>query len=244
MPHCECHGGRPGRNHPAVDGDLALGRCVGAGEDVGERRLAVAGDAGEAGDLPREKIEIDAREAGRAASRAVTPSQSTGAAHPGGAPRRWARAARRRPSAPRARPVSHRPSSARPTSLPPRSTTTRSAGARTSLSLCEMKMIDRPRATSLAACANSASVFARRQHRRRLVEDEDPRIAIERLEDLDALALADVRLPTGASGSTARPKSSPRRAMRRARSRRSSGAPRAARCRARCSRARSGCRPA
>ena len=33
--------------------------------------------------------------------------------------------------------------------------------------------------------------FGRRQHRRRLVEDQHARVAVERLQDLDALALAD-----------------------------------------------------
>ena len=33
--------------------------------------------------------------------------------------------------------------------------------------------------------------FLRRQHRRRLIEDQDAGVAIERLQDLDALALAD-----------------------------------------------------
>ena len=35
----------------------------------------------------------------------------------------------------------------------------------------------------------------RRQHRRRLVEDQDPRLAVERLEDLHPLLLADGELP-------------------------------------------------
>ena len=34
-----------------------------------------------------------------------------------------------------------------------------------------------------------------REHRGRLVEDQDPRVLVERLEDLDALALADRELP-------------------------------------------------
>src|SRR5262249_17196524 len=35
----------------------------------------------------------------------------------------------------------------------------------------------------------------RRQHRRRLVEDQDARILVQRLEDLDALLLAEGELP-------------------------------------------------
>ena len=35
----------------------------------------------------------------------------------------------------------------------------------------------------------------RREHRGRLVHDQDPRLAVERLQDLDALLLADRELP-------------------------------------------------
>ena len=35
----------------------------------------------------------------------------------------------------------------------------------------------------------------RREHRGRLVEDQDPRLAVERLQDLDALLLAERELP-------------------------------------------------
>ena len=40
----------------------------------------------------------------------------------------------------------------------------------------------------------------RRQHRRRLVEDQDARVAVQRLEDLDALLLADGELPDARVG--------------------------------------------
>ena len=61
----------------------------------------------------------------------------------------------------------------------------------TSLSLCEMKMIDEALGHELAAARRTGLDLLRRQHRGRLVEDQDARVAIERLQDLDALALAD-----------------------------------------------------
>ena len=45
-----------------------------------------------------------------------------------------------------------------------------------------------------------------RQDRRRLVEDEDPRVAVERLEDLDALLPADRQRADLGSGSISNPK--------------------------------------
>ena len=51
-------------------------------------------------------------------------------------------------------------------------------------------IVRRGRACARSTC-HSSSHLGRRQHRRRLVEDEDLRAAVERLEDLDALRLAD-----------------------------------------------------
>ena len=79
----------------------------------------------------------------------------------------------------------------RPPCLPPRSTSTRSPTAITSLSLCEMKMIDRPLADQQPQRGEQRLGLRRRQHRGRLVEDQDARIAVERLQDLDPLPLAD-----------------------------------------------------
>ena len=52
-----------------------------------------------------------------------------------------------------------------------------------------MKMIDLPRAVRPRIDLEELLRLLRREHRRRLVEDEDVRLAIERLEDLHALLL-------------------------------------------------------
>ena len=54
-----------------------------------------------------------------------------------------------------------------------------------------MKTIDLPRSVSPRTTSNSSLRLLRRQHRGRLVEDEDVRLAVERLEDLHALLLPD-----------------------------------------------------
>ena len=54
-----------------------------------------------------------------------------------------------------------------------------------------------------------------RQHGRRLVEDEDPGLAVERLEDLDPLLPADRQRPTLASGSISNPNRLPSSMIRR-----------------------------
>ena len=66
-----------------------------------------------------------------------------------------------------------------------------SATSRTSLSLWVMKMIVVPAAASDRMIPNSSSVSNGVSTARRLVEDEDVALAVERLEDLDALADAD-----------------------------------------------------
>ena len=76
--------------------------------------------------------------------------------------------------------------------LPPgRSTATRSAIASTSPSLCEMKTIARPPPAESAQHREEAVDLLRRQHGGRLVEDEDAGVAVEHLQDLDPLLLAD-----------------------------------------------------
>jgi hypothetical protein len=92
------------------------------------------------------------------------------------------------------------------TSLPARSTATRSATRSTSSSLWLMKMTLRPSATKLAQRGEQRFALLRRQHRGRLVEDQDARPAVQRLEDLHALLLADRQVDPRASGSTCRPK--------------------------------------
>ena len=54
-----------------------------------------------------------------------------------------------------------------------------------------MKMIVVPAVGEAADDAEQLLGLERREHRRRLVEDEDVALAVERLEDLDPLADAD-----------------------------------------------------
>ena len=75
--------------------------------------------------------------------------------------------------------------------LPRRSTVIRSAISSTSFSLWLMKMIDFPSAWRLLDDREQLARLLRRQHRGRLVEDQDLGAAVERLQDLDALLLAD-----------------------------------------------------
>ena len=81
------------------------------------------------------------------------------------------------------------------TTRPPRSTVMRSETASTSCSLCEMKTIGAAVGRHRAQRLEERARLLRRQHRGRLVEDQDARVAVERLEDLDALLLADRELP-------------------------------------------------
>ena len=61
----------------------------------------------------------------------------------------------------------------------------------TSGSLWAMKMTVRPCSTSERMATNSSCDLLRREHGGRLVEDQDAGVAVERLEDFDALLLAD-----------------------------------------------------
>ena len=54
-----------------------------------------------------------------------------------------------------------------------------------------MKMTDMPSLLERAQDLEQLPRLLRRQHRRRLVEDQDVGAAVERLQDLDALLLAD-----------------------------------------------------
>ena len=81
------------------------------------------------------------------------------------------------------------------TVLPARSTVTRSETAFTSCSLCEMKMIVRPSSAITPQRLEQRIGLLRGQHRRRLVEDQHARVAVERLQDLDPLLLAQRQLP-------------------------------------------------
>ena len=77
------------------------------------------------------------------------------------------------------------------TFFPRRRTVIRSAISSTSLSLWLMKMIDMPSLRQRAQDLEQLRRLLRREHGGRLVEDQDVRLAVERLQDLDALLLAD-----------------------------------------------------
>ena len=161
MPCCERRARRPVAHRlRRATHDVACGRRLACRtSSAGQRRLAVAGDAGKAGDLAAVK-----RQVRRASSATPVPRRARRhvlAARARSGPA--ARAATRRRRRPRARP-SARQAPARfvsvvgrsPASLPPRSTSTRSLTAITSLSLCEMKMIESPLATSSLQRARTA----------------------------------------------------------------------------------------
>ena len=81
-----------------------------------------------------------------------------------------------------------------PTTAPRRSTVMRSAICRTSSSLWLMNTIVLPASRSLRRLSNRSCVSIGREDRRRLVQDQDLDAAVERLQDLDALLLADGEL--------------------------------------------------
>ena len=106
------------------------------------------------------------------------------ASRPGAAPRG-------RPSA-RASPASVAPSRGTVSIIfPRRSTVIRSAISSTSFSLWLMKMIDMPCPRQAADDLEQLLRLLRRQHGGRLVEDQDVGAAVERLQDLHPLLLAD-----------------------------------------------------
>ena len=78
-----------------------------------------------------------------------------------------------------------------PTTRPCRSTVMRSATSSTSRSLWVMNTIDLPCVDQAAHDREELVDLARRQHGRRLVEDQDVGFAEQRLQQLDSLLLAD-----------------------------------------------------
>ena len=80
------------------------------------------------------------------------------------------------------------------TVVPRRTTVISSATASTSSSLCEMNRIVRPSDLSSAQVAEQLVDLLRHQHRGGLVQDEDPGAAVEHLEDLHPLPVADAEL--------------------------------------------------
>ena len=98
---------------------------------------------------------------------------SSRAAWRGFATRRALARARGRPSAPRASAASRPSIETVAIVRPPRSTVTRSATAFTSCSLCEMKITVRPISAIARSVVEEDVGLLRRQHGRRLVEDQD-----------------------------------------------------------------------
>ena len=76
----------------------------------------------------------------------------------------------------------------------------RSATAITSSSLCVTKMTDLALAGHPPQRGEQPLGLLRGEHRGRLVEDQHARVAVERLEDLHALLLADRELPGARAG--------------------------------------------
>ena len=77
------------------------------------------------------------------------------------------------------------------TTCPSRITVTRSAISMISFSLCVTSTTERPSSRSLRRTANSWSFSCGRQHGGGLVENQQPRIAIQKLQNLDSLLHAD-----------------------------------------------------
>ena len=156
--------------------------------------LAVAGHAGDAEDLARPDLEADAAARPRCHGRRLTWRSRHDEPGVGRMRSRRGRpsAATSRPTISSARsPSSVAPGSRSPTTRPRRMTVIRSAISRTSYSLWLMKMMLRPSVGQPAEDGEDLLGLLRGQDRRGLVEDEDPGIAIEGLEDLDALLPAD-----------------------------------------------------
>ena len=240
----------PGVEHPAgvavprtsLPDDLdraGLGPAQ-ARDRVDQLALPVAVDAGDADDLARADVE---RDAAHLLDPAVVDARAgprpRAAARPAVAGCFSTRSSTSRPTIARASDSSVAPSRGTVSIiLPRRRTVIRSAISSTSLSLWLMKMIDLPVGLEAPDDREQLGRLLRRQHGRRLVEDEDLRAAVERLQDLDALLLADGDLARSARSGRPRARTAarargraPRRRARRARRRRAS-----ARCRGRCSR--------
>ena len=80
------------------------------------------------------------------------------------------------------------------TVVPRRMTVISSATLRTSSSLCEMKMIGQALGLELAQGVEELVDLLRHEHRGRLVEDQRAGAAVEHLEDLHPLAVADAEV--------------------------------------------------
>ena len=163
------------------------------GDRLDELALAVALDAGDAEDLPaahldREPVDGLRRRGRRRTRRSRTRSTTS----PGAAASFSTWNTTSRPTIRLASDCCVAVfGSAVPATRPSRSTVIRSATASTSRSLWVMKMIDLPWSTRLRTTAKKSSTSPGREHGGRLVEDQDVGLAEQRLDELDALLLAD-----------------------------------------------------
>ena len=176
-----------------MDEDAAIGQRPLAGQHLDQRRLAVAGDAGNADDLAGLDLEIDRLDRRPAL---VVLGEEAGELEHGVRVVMLAPPARSRISV---SPIIMRLMSAMlalfaspaPVSRPRRSTVKWSQKAFTSRNLCEIIST-----VIFAALGHAAEQpehlvgLARRQHRCRLVEDHEALVEIEQLQDLELLLLA------------------------------------------------------
>ena len=181
----------------AVEPDRAAGRRPEAGDRLGELALPVSRDAGDRDDLAGADLEAEpAHRLGAAVAHHVQVADRRGAPRPpavaGGSS-----------SDGSACPTIISASSCGVTSCgrtvpifrPARSTVIRSESSSTSRILCEMKTRPRPSVDHLAEDDEEVVDLLRREHRGRLVEDQQRDVPVERLDDLHPLALADRELP-------------------------------------------------
>ena len=181
----------------AVERDRALGGLAQPDDRLDELVLAVAGDAGDPEDLARPDLEVDAAD-GLAA--AVVRDLAGPATFSADVARVATRRGRRR--AGRSRPtISSARSSSSVSRRDPRADDPAAPDDRDPVGdledLVEL-VADEDDAVALlgepAEDGEDLLGLLRRQHGGRLVEDEDPGVAIERLEDLDPLLPADGQL--------------------------------------------------
>ena len=169
------------------------------GDDLGELGLAVAGDGGDADDLAGADLERRRHAAPAGRGRCRPDTSSTDEHDRAGLERRPLESLEDLAADHQAGEVglggARRPGCPAAVTLPRRMTVIRSAIASTSSSLWLMNTTLRPAAVIDRSVRNSSSTSCGREDRRRLVHDQDPRAAVEHLEDLDPLLLADRQLP-------------------------------------------------
>ena len=196
---------RPVGHVLAADANRPRGRGPQPGDHLGQLALPVAGHAGDAErSRPREPRDRSRERRQPVVANRVQAGELPARSSPGVDRARAVRSARdARPIAASSRPTIRRASVRRSVSRgrgrgddpAPAQDVIRSATASTSSSLWEMKTTQKPSAAIPRSVRISPSRFLRREHRGRLVEDEDPRAAVEQAQDLDPLLLADRELP-------------------------------------------------